>query len=76
MKFVKLVSIISVIFISYQHTNKKIKCLFVAQFIHLLIMLSRKAEGLDPLKPWQPLILRKVLHSTSIAELISAALDR
>jgi len=39
-------------------------------------MLSRKAEGLDPLKPWQPLTLRKVLHSTSIAELISASLDR
>ncbi|MFT5147229.1 MAG: hypothetical protein ACI9H1_001963, partial [Polaribacter sp.] len=42
-----------------QHTNKKIKCLFVLQFIHLLITLSRKAEGLDPLKPWQPLIYEK-----------------
>jgi len=33
--------------------------LFAPQFIHLLITLSRKAEGLDQLKPWQPLIYEK-----------------
>jgi hypothetical protein len=43
----------------YNSINKKIKRLFVNQFINLLITLSRKAEGLDPLKPWQPLIYEK-----------------
>jgi hypothetical protein len=38
----------------------------------LIDTLSRKAEGIDPMKPWQPLIfIRKVLNSTSCIEIIS-----
>ena len=36
-------------------------------------MLSRKVEGLDPVKPWQPFIkkLKKVLISTAIKNLFN-----
>lgn len=35
--------------------------------IHILKMLSRKVEGLDPLTPWQPFTrVKKVLRSTEI----------
>ena len=36
--------------------NKNIVSTFVLEFINVLV-LSRKVEGLDPLKPWQPFIL-------------------
>ncbi len=31
-------------------------------------MLSRKVEGIDPKKPWQPLFGEKVLHSIPFSE--------
>ncbi len=33
--------------------NKNIVSTFVREFINVLV-LSRKVEGIDPLKPWQP----------------------
>ena len=32
-------------------------------------VLSRKVEGIDPVKPWQPFkLIKKVLHSTNVSK--------
>ena len=42
-------------FLAFQSTVPFLCC----QFINKLKSLSRKAEGLDPMKPWQPFIFKE-----------------